>query len=114
MSQLFALSVRLPVVLAWIALVVLTYRYAPARWVLGAIAGMIICLYVGVTVGGLLQLWLDPPSGSFPVAFRGMYLGGVSGALVGLAVGLLCARNTTAYWVLQGITTAIVALIPLK
>ena len=114
MSQFFVPSVRFPVALVWILLVFLTYRYAPARWVFAALAGMTVGVYVGVFVGGSLELWLNPPHGSVPVAFQGMFLGGIAGALVGLAIGLLCARNPTAYWVLQGMTAAIVALIPLK
>src|SRR5262245_39056361 len=101
MSQYFVLSVRLPVVAIWLALVFLTSRYVVARWLLAPIAGATICLYAGVVVGGLLQNWIDPPHGSFPVPFHGIVLGGFVGALVGLGVGLICARNPTAYWILQ-------------
>ena len=114
MSQYFLLSVRLPVVAIWLALVFLTQHYAVARWVLAALAGATICLYAGVVVGGLLELWIAPPHGSFPVPFYGVLLGGSVGALVGLAVGLICARNSRAYWVLQCTTAAVVLLVPLK
>ena len=114
MSQYFVLSVRLPVVAIWLVLVFLTYRYAVARCLLAALAGATICLYAGVVVGGLLEMWLAPPRGSFPVPFYGVLLGGGAGSLAGLAVGLLCARNSTAYWILQCTTAATVLLVPLK